>query len=178
MSSKLMGGARALNEMKEFAVLSPGAQRYICRSLDVAHDRQPGSGDGGQDPGEARAYDKQRRIYARLADIRRALPDELGAGDAEFLGNLILVACHDLAQAKLDSFCAFRFLYERLLGAAIRPWLPAAFCGAASLPQIHPSQRAALLKSITEAAATAAAWSEREPVFFPDWVALEDASAR
>ncbi|MDP5122979.1 MAG: hypothetical protein NWP84_03770, partial [Cyanobium sp. MAG_04] len=36
----------------------------------------------------------------------------------------------DLSQERINSFSAFRFLYERLLGAAARPYLPAAFCAA------------------------------------------------
>ena len=34
----------------------------------------------------------------------------------------------------MPSFSAARFLYERLVGAEGRPWLPAAFCAAAALP--------------------------------------------
>jgi hypothetical protein len=38
------------------------------------------------------------------------------------------------------------------------------------LPHLHPEKRRALLQSISEAAATAPGWSNREPVFFPEWV--------
>jgi hypothetical protein len=48
---------------------------------------------------------------------------------------------------------SFRFLYERLLGASARPWLPAAFCAAAALPHLHPERRRTLLQSISESAA-------------------------
>jgi len=80
------------------------------------------------------------------------------------------VTAFDLGQNRIDNFGAYRFLYERLLGAAVRPWLPAAFCGAAALPYLHPSRRRGLLQSISEAAATAPGWSSREPAFFPEWV--------
>ena len=76
---------------------------------------------------------------------------------------------------KLDSFSAYRFLYERLLGAQCRPWLPAAFCAAAALPQIRPERRKMLLQSLSEAAATAPGWSEREPAFFPEKIEAEAA---
>jgi len=66
-------------------------------------------------------------------------------------------------------------LYERLLGADIRPWLPSAFCAAAALPQIRPERRKKLLQSISEAAATAPGWSTREPAFYPEWVDKEAA---
>ncbi len=76
----------------------------------------------------------------------------------------------DLGQNRLNSFSAYRFLYERLIGAGSRPWLPGAFCAAASLPHLHPERRRALLQSISEAAATAPGWSTREPTFYPEWV--------
>jgi len=66
-------------------------------------------------------------------------------------------------QEKIASFSAFRFLYERLLGADVRPLLPSVFCSAAALPQIRPNQRKVLLQSLSEAAATAPGWSTREP---------------
>jgi len=75
-----------------------------------------------------------------------------------------------LAQAKLSSFSAFRFLYERLLGAAVRPWLPSAFMAAAALPALHPSDRKALLGSISATDAAAPGWSIRPAVFTPEWV--------
>ena len=43
---------------------------------------------------------------------------------------LTTLSAFDLAQGRIDSFSAYRFLYERLLGAQVRPWLPAAFCAA------------------------------------------------
>ena len=50
-----------------------------------------------------------------------------------FLGMLVTLSAFDLGQDRLPNFAAFRFLYERLLGAGVRPWLPAAFCAAAAL---------------------------------------------
>ena len=79
-------------------------------------------------------------------------------------------------QDRLASFSSYRFLYERLLGAGARPWLPGAFCAAASLPHLHPEKRRILLQSISEAAATAAGWSNREPSFYPEWVEKVDLS--
>ena len=77
----------------------------------------------------------------------------------------------------MTSFSAFRFLYERLIGASVRPWLPAAFCAAAALPHLHPELRRKLLQSISEAAATASGWSNRQPAFFPYWVEKVDNAA-
>jgi hypothetical protein len=76
---------------------------------------------------------------------------------------------------RIECFSAYRFLYERLLGAHARPWLPAAFCAAAALPQIRPARRKMLLQSLSEAAATAPGWSDREPCFYPERVEAEAA---
>ena len=81
----------------------------------------------------------------------------------------------DLAQERIESFSAFRFLYERLIGADARPWLPSAFCAASALPQIKPSRRKVLLQSLSEAAATAPGWSDRAPSFFPEYIEREAA---
>lgn len=177
MASRYMVGSRTLTEMKEFAGLSARAQRYIRRALDIAFDRRDVLAHGAQSPAEARAIARHSMVYQRLAFIRGALPDDLEAGEPEFLGNLILVSAYDLAQGQLPDFSSYRFLYERLLGAAARPYLPPAFCGAASLPLIHPRQRIALLKSLSENAASASAWSEREPMFFPDWIERDEIRA-
>jgi hypothetical protein len=91
------------------------------------------------------------------------------------MGKLIRLAAFDLAQERIDGFSAFRFLYERLLGPDVRPFLPSAFCAAAALPQIRPERRKHLLQSISEAAATAPGWSQRAPSFFPEWVEKEAA---
>ncbi len=96
-------------------------------------------------------------------------------GLASFIGSLIRIAAQDLALEQIESFSAFRFLYERMLGAASRPFLPAAFVGAAALPQIRPEQRKLLLQSLSEAAATAPGWSASEPAFFPE--RIEDEAA-
>jgi hypothetical protein len=178
MSVHLMGGARSLSEMKEFAALPAKAQRYICRALDVALDREESLHHFARNPAEARAIEKHRRAYLGLAKVRRAMPDDLEPGGSPFLGALVELSSFDLGQGQISSFTAYRFLYERLLGSAIRPWLPGAFCGAASLPNIAPSQRGVLLKSISEAAVTSTAWSDREPVFFPDWIHGDEFPAR
>ena len=94
-----------------------------------------------------------------------------------FLTPLVMVSAFDLGQDRLCSFSAYRFLYERLIGAGVRPWLPSAFCAAASLPHLHPEKRRKLLQSISEAAATAPGWSSRSPAFYPQCVDKVEASA-
>ncbi len=116
------------------------------------------------------------RVYTLLPRLRELVPQDSGLDRLEaFIGLLVRVSAFDLGQDRLPGFGPYRFLYERLLGAQVRPWLPAAFCAAASLPHLQPARRRALLHSISEAAATAPGWSLREPVFFPEWVEKIDA---
>jgi hypothetical protein len=164
-------GVLTLAEIKEFANFSAAAQRYIRRSLDIAFDRIDAVSLWSRDAQEASSILAQQRQYDRLSEIRVILPDSSSIEAAEpFLAPLITVSAFDLAQGRLDSFGAYRFLYERLIAAEVRPWLPAAFCAAASMPHLPPSTRKTLLQSISEAAATAPGWSKRAPSFFPEWV--------
>lgn len=149
-------------ELREFASFGAAEQRFIEQALAVAADPAESSP-------QADAYRELRRLRAHVPD-----PASL-AGTDGFLGTLVRITAADLAQDQLAGFSAYRFLYERLLGAAARPWLPAAFCGAAALPQIRPARRKLLLQSLSEAAATAPAWSAREPSFFPERIAAEAA---
>jgi hypothetical protein len=168
-------GAMTLAEMKEFASFPASTQRYIRRSLDVGLLRQDPLGRWSRDVVEAASIRAQVRVYDRLAELRNIIPDDSGLDAIEpFMAPLVTVSAFDLGQDRLCSFGAYRFLYERLLGASVRPWLPGAFCAAAALPHLHPDRRRALLQSISEAAATAAGWSAREPSFYPEWVEKVD----
>lgn len=164
-------GAAALSEMKEFASFPAGTQRYIRRSLDVGRGAEEALRRWSRDMIEAASIRAQRHVYARLEHVRSMVPDDSGLDGMEpFFAPLVTVTAFDLGQDRLTTFGAYRFLYERLLGADIRPWLPGAFCAAAALPHLHPEKRRVLLQSISEAAATAPGWSSRAPRFFPEWV--------
>ncbi|KQR80990.1 hypothetical protein ASG07_13890 [Sphingomonas sp. Leaf343] len=164
-------GAMTLAEMKEFASFSSSTQRYIRRSLDIGLDRDDAMARWSRDIVEAASIRAQARLYRALPAIREIVPDDSGLDAIEpFLAPLVTIVAFDLGQGRLPSFSAVRFLYERLIGAEVRPWLPAAFCAAAALPHLHPELRRTLLQSISEAAATAAGWSNRQPAFFPYWV--------
>ncbi len=164
-------GDLALAEIKEFASFPAATQRYIRRSLDIGLERDDAIERWSRDMIEETAIRVQARVYQRLLDIRVQIPDDSGLDALEqFMAPLIAVSAFDLGQDRLPSFAAYRFLYERLLGAHARPWLPGAFCAAASLPHLHPDKRRILLQSISESAATAPGWSGREPSFFPEWV--------
>jgi hypothetical protein len=177
-TSQPAGGALLISEMKEFAGFPKSTQRYIRRSLDVAFSRSDPQGTWARDDLEAAAIAAQARFYNQLEHLRLQIPDDSGLDMLEpFLGMLVTVSAFDLGQERIPNFAAYRFLYERLLGAGVRPWLPAAFCAAAALPHLHPERRRGLLQSISESAATAPGWSSREPVFWPEWVEKVDLAA-
>jgi hypothetical protein len=158
-------------EMREFAGFAPCEQRYIKRSLDIGLARTDAFRRWGRSEAENVAIRRQYVAYQDLKTLRGLIPLEGAPNEVErFLGTLVRIAAFDLDQERLASFSAFRFLYERLLGARARPYLPAAFCAAAALPNIRPERRKLLLQSLSEAAATAPAWSEREPMFMPEYV--------
>ena len=171
-------GAMTLAEIKEFAGFGKGTQRYIRRSLDVGLDREDALSRWSRDVVEAASIRAQSRIYGRLPELRQRVPEDSGLDAIEpLMAPLTAVTAFDLGQGRLTSFGSYRFLYERLIGAEVRPWLPAAFCAAAALPHLHPDLRRKLLQSISEAAATASGWSTRQPAFFPHWVEKVEARA-
>jgi hypothetical protein len=174
--STTVPGMLTLAEIKEFASFSAATQRYIRRSLDVAFDRMDAIALWSRDSDEADSIKAQHYFYDRLPEIRSLIPDSSDFEEAElFLSVLITVSAFDLGQGRIDNFGGYRFLYERLVAADIRPWLPAAFCAAASMPHLPPERRKMLLQSLSEAAATAPGWSKRAPSFFPEWIEKVDA---
>lgn len=165
-----------INELREFATFAPCEQRYIRRSLDVGLARGDAFHTWARDADEGGSIHEQYEAYRDLPPLRAMLrrQDSFDGMDV-FFAQLVRITTFDLGQERLRSFSAYRFLYERLLGAWARPWLPAAFCGAAALPLIAPDRRKLLLQSISEAAATAPGWSDREPSFYPEWIEKEAA---
>ena len=164
-----------ISEMREFAGFAEHERSFIERALDIAMGRGDAFKAWSRSPDDQRTIRSQYLAYRELRQLRAIVPGTAG-GDSvdDFMGSTIRIASLDLAQERIDGFSTFRFLYERLLGAAARPFLPAIFCGAAALPHIRPCRRKLLLQSLSEAAATAPAWSLREPGFYPERVdALE-----
>jgi len=165
-----------ISEMREFASFAPAEQRYIKRSLDVGLARGDAFKMWGRSEDDSASIRRQYVIYQDLKTARAMIPVNGAIGDVErFVSKLVRIAVFDLEQDAIESFSAFRFLYERLIGAEARPYLPAIFCAAAALPIIRPVQRKVLLQSLSEAAATAPGWSTRAAAFYPEFV--EDAEA-
>jgi hypothetical protein len=166
-------------ELREFASFSESEQLFIERGLDIGLGRgdafKAWGGRGGA-TGNDSSIRSQYLGYRELKALRDDFPCETSLDGLEvFMGPLLRVTAQDLALEQIESFSAYRFLYERLFGACVRPWLPAAFCAAAALPQIRPARRKILLQSLSEAAATAPGWSDREPCFYPEKVEAEAA---
>ncbi|KAI1693826.1 hypothetical protein DdX_20472 [Ditylenchus destructor] len=146
--SKPAEGAMTLAEMKEFAGFAAATQRYIRRALDIGLDRTDAMERWSRDVVEAASIRPPAHMYDRLPPKPSLIPHDSGLDAMEpFMAPLVTVSAFDLSQGRLTSFSAYRFLYERLIGAEVRPWLPAAFCAAAALPHLHPDLRRKLLQS-------------------------------
>lgn len=169
MNRKL--STQMLGELQMFASFSAAEQRYIRRSLDIGLMRGDAIACWARNSAEAASIEAQTRRYRILDLIHACVPDDDAPEEAEaFLTSLIILSMSDLKEGKLASFAAYRFLYERLVGAEARPWLVSAFCAAAAQPGIHSDRRKQLLQSIPEMDVIAAGWSTRAPLFHPKWV--------
>jgi hypothetical protein len=164
--------SQIIAEMQEFASFDACEQRYIRRSLDVLRKGVDAEERWSRDTDETASIRAQARLYRTLAPaIRSTVPDDIAVEVAtEFLAALTTLSAFDLGEGKLLSFAAYRFLYERLLGGSVRPWLPSAYVAAATLPCLHPELRKDLLSSISAGEAAANGWSSRETLFDPEWV--------
>jgi len=160
-----------LAELEEFASFTAAEQRYIGQSLEVAYARADAVDHWARGMAEAVGIGLQARAYDLIDEIRALAAEELEPDDVvSLLPRLISMSAFDLQKGKISGFAAYRFLYERLLGAAVRPWLVSAFCAAAALPSVHPELRAELMRSLTLRDVAAPGWTSREPLFFPEWV--------
>ena len=163
-------GTSVLWEMVEFAAFPKGTTRYVSRSLDIGMGRGDAADRWSRNEAETGLIRSQQKAYRRLDEIRfHVRDDSFVAAAPPAMAALIEISAFDLAQGELEGFASYRFLYERLIGAAIRPWLPAAFRAAAVLPTIPPERRLALVRSVGEEFISTPGWSRREPAF-PSWM--------
>lgn len=175
-------GELLISEMKEFGTFHKKTQRYIRQSLDVALNRGDPIATWGRTELERANIRNQMHNYTlllgRIGIRMQRAGGSVNIGHVEhIMGPLVALATYDLSCGCLPGFGPFRFLYERLFGSDIRPWLPAVYCAAAALPVLPPSQRKSQLQAISEAAATADGWSQRDPSFIPEWVDKVDMSS-
>ena len=160
-----------VGEMKEFSGFSSNTQRYIRRSLDVALEPNVSSREiADHYDVDVRCVQEQKDYYKFLKEAKDKIPYECELPSLRgFFDSLVIASTYDLAQHDLPSFSSYRFLYERILTAEVRPWLVSSFCAAAAMPNIAPDSRRDLLQSLAEKVATAPRWSPAPPGFFPRW---------
>ena len=114
--------ALTLAELREFASFSPGAQRYIKRALDIGLAREDAFKRWARNAEETASIRMHYLVYQDLKLLRGNVPDAPDEdGFEHFMALLVRLAAFDLAQGRIESFSSFRFLYERLLGADVRP---------------------------------------------------------
>lgn len=163
-------GEQMLREMEEFGTLPVAAQRYIRRSLQVRLGETETLVQLTRTTSEAKSIGRQLDLYRKVDAVIDAIPsDDDIASVTRFTSLIAPLVAFDLGEQKLESFAAFGFLYERLFGAAVRPWLPTIFVMHASLPHLHPNRRLSLLGSVTADMVTSH-WSTRDSQFFPQWI--------
>ena len=174
---KLGAGEMMFAEMQEFASFGIEAQHYICRSLDVARSPNISPADWARNEGEAHDILSQKQAYRLLPGIRQAMPRADGLTDSEaFLLPLIAVSTFDVTCGPIASFAEYRFLYERLFGPEVRPWLASAFLAASASPHLPAEIRQALVKSVSSGLTDR--WSSAEPAYLPRWLGdCEDLAA-
>lgn len=171
----MSSNTRCLSEMKEFGKFTEREQRYVRSSIENAwrdDDSEMIYEHWGKGISEKEmSIRAQRKLYnENLPVILENIPAHSLEFSELFYSKLVRTSVFDLGRGYLTSFAAYRFLYERLLTARIRPWLPSSFVSAAALPTIEPQFREVLLLSLPKLAATAPGWSSHEPTFIPEWV--------
>lgn len=163
-------GEQILREMEEFGNLSAAAQRYIYRSLQVHYGEVEMLVKIARTGKECRSISRQAELYQRVDEVIAAIPTYGNITSvARFMSLIAPLLAFDLSEEKLETFAAFIFLYERLLGPSARPWLPAAFMMIASRPELDPNRRLELLASVS-ADAIRSHWSTEAPEFIPQWI--------
>jgi hypothetical protein len=166
---KLGAGEMMFAEMQEFASFGIEAQHYICRSLDIALSPNLSPADWARSEREAHDTSAQKQAYRLLPGIRAAIPGADGFMDSEaFLLPLIGVSTFDVTCGPIASFAEYRFLYERLFGPKVRPWLASAFLAAAASPHLPAEIRQGLIRSVNSGLTDR--WSSAHPAYQPRWL--------
>jgi hypothetical protein len=164
-----------LSEVREFASFTKSEQGYIRCSIEIAQsvcdEKEIFEHWAGENSEKRSRVVAQTRVYRdHIPDIIALMPEGEYLEKNGFWELLTLVSTFDLSRGKLESFSAYRFQYERIVNVRIRRWLPAAFVAAAAMPCIKPRRRKKLLKSISEQAATAPGWSQKDTLFTPKYI--------
>ena len=176
MTSCDFKGSRLIEQLREFTSFTRQSQRFICCSLDTAFAPDISPTHWARNAAEADAIAAQKQVYKALPSIRASIPRDCAPVDAEaFLYPLMEMTAFDISCAKIASFAQYRFLYERLVGARVRPWLATPFLAAVSLPYIPGGVRHALIATAGDALADE--WPQEEPAYWPLWLSDDQAMA-
>src|SRR3546814_18556127 len=133
--------------MQEFSSFAPAEQRYICRALEVAAGSHSALRRWARDIDEARSIRNQARTYRWRDHVVRLLAEERYL---EMAAPLTEVRIFDLSPRPIRPFPAYRFLYERLIGGQVLPWLVRRFGAAELLHLLAPHNSDELLGTLAE----------------------------
>lgn len=163
-------GSGIIDEMRLFAAFSTDTRRYIVRALDFGLPRgEPMKRWAGSffDIGPLLA---RADLYAAIPDVRRLLTGGL-ALERSAPAFIVIQRCadFDLSWNEMADFASFGFLYERLFGPGVRPWLTSVFTAAATSPNIVQEAGSAMLRTVTMF--DGPEWNSGEPAprFMPEW---------
>lgn len=154
--------------MEDYARLPLASRRYIVRALDFGLRRGDYMARWAGSFFDMPANLARADLYAGIANVRPTV--SVGAPLAASADALLRrCTAFDLQYDEMHHFMAYRFLYERLFGAGIRPHLAQAYSGAASSPSLTAEGRRQALAGITMFEQTEEHFDADEPQFFPEW---------
>jgi hypothetical protein len=140
-------------ERDEFRRLGRAAQIYIVRALDFGLPRNdPMQRWQASDLMGMAMQLAHANVYFHLAEIRERIRDQKQF-DSEFSDWELIRLCAriDIKHDEMGNIAAFRFLYERLFGPPIRPWITSVFLEAATSPVLTADWRRRCVLSVTDA---------------------------
>lgn len=164
--------AHIVSEMRMYAAFQTSTRRFIVKALDFGLPRgDPMKRWDAQ--GSFFSTEPLTRLtrYAPIPQLRRQIanvPFTL-ASDTAALKLMYTCTAFDISMTGLDSFSAYRFLYERLFGAAARPWLVPVFCNCATSGKLSRQRRTELQNSVGMFDLWEDALFAPAPLFFPEW---------
>jgi len=138
-------------ERAEFADFSREEQLHVIRAIKMADSMSNGASSLAAGIAALRNKDSSRlgaalvtieagalaqAYITALAELKQAIPrDGEVTANASFLKSLIWLTLRELEQGMIERYSPYRFLYLRLIGREIQPFLPSAFLAAVSLPR-------------------------------------------
>lgn len=154
--------------MEQYARLPLASRRYIVRALDFGLKRGDYMARWAGSFFDMPTNLARADVYSGISIVRPTI--SVGAGLPESV-DVLLRRCtgFDLQFEEMSDFTAYNFLYERLFGAGIRPYLAAAYSAAASSPTLTADARRKALSGITMFEQTEENFGGDEPQFYPEW---------